>query len=431
MIADRLRHFGRDGSAKAVRLLFICMFAALGVINPFFPIYLKGIGLSGREMSLFFAVGPVLQVILPLFWGWQADRSGRPIRVLQVVSLGAFIFMCPVAILTRAWALFGFYVLHLVFFVALPGMADAVAVNASRAGDDYGRIRALGSVTFAVTSAAAGAVLSYRGQAGADQLIPSLQVLLLGATFLSSLGFGKESEVPPAGSGDGRTLLRDTRLQLLLVVAFLHAVCSAPYRGFLSILLRDRGISLAVVGEVYTIGVVAETAAFWLFERFRRRWTLSSLLGVAFAAASLRAMLTAWVDSALVISLLQLLHAFTFGVYWVAALRWLRNCVKPALQTTAQMLLDVALGAGTAIGALGTGLLYDAFASAAPAFAIGGLVELVPLVLILTVGKRLEPRDSTPVSNQPQIISSPSIAPAEARSGRDRSRRPPLRRGQG
>ena len=40
-----------------MRLLFVSLFAALGVINPFFPIYLKGLGLSGMAMSVFFAIG--------------------------------------------------------------------------------------------------------------------------------------------------------------------------------------------------------------------------------------------------------------------------------------------------------------------------------------------------------------------------------------
>ena len=305
-----------------MRLLFVCLFASLGVINPFFPIYLQGLGLSGVTMSVFFAIGPLMQAGVPLAWGWYADRSGGPIRVVRVVAFGAFLFMLALVGVQSVPALLALYALHLLFAVALPGMADAIAVNGSRRGDDYGRIRAWGSISFAAASALVGPLLAHRNVAGADRLIPAIQAVLLGATFLATLRLEAGPQQAGARRVDWAILLRDRRLHLLFVSALIHAICSAPYRGFLSVLLRDRGISLTVVGEVFTLGVVAETVALWQFERFRRRFSLRHLLALAFAFASLRSLLTASAGSALVIAALQLLHAFTFGVYWAASVRW-------------------------------------------------------------------------------------------------------------
>ena len=43
------------------------------------------------------------------------------------------------------------------------------------------------------------------------------------------------------------------------------------------------------------------------------------------------------------------------------------------------------------VGILGTGWLYDAAGGAQPAFLVAAAVELVPLGLVLTLGRRLDP----------------------------------------
>jgi hypothetical protein len=42
-------------------------------------------------------------------------------------------------------------------------------------------------------------------------------------------------------------------------------------------------------------------------------------------------------------------------------------------------------------GMLGTGALYDAYHGADVAFLLAGVLELVPLALVATLGRRLDP----------------------------------------
>jgi MFS transporter, PPP family, 3-phenylpropionic acid transporter len=89
---------------------------------------------------------------------------------------------------------------------------------------------------------------------------------------------------------------------------------------------------------------------------------------------------------------LQVVHALTFGIFWASALAWVGECVPPSLRATGQTLFTgVLYGVGNGLGMLGSGALYDAFGGADTAFVVAGLLEVVPLVLVATWGRRLDP----------------------------------------
>src|SRR5438046_615985 len=79
----------RDTSGPALGLYYLFVYGAIGVSLPFFPQYLKSLGLTGTEVGLLLAAGPALALVAPPFWGQLADRSGRPGLVLAFVTAAA------------------------------------------------------------------------------------------------------------------------------------------------------------------------------------------------------------------------------------------------------------------------------------------------------------------------------------------------------
>ena len=61
----------------------------------FMPAYLRGLGLSGREISTVFALAPLLSLAVPLAWAYLADRTHRHDRVLRIVIGGAWLGFTP------------------------------------------------------------------------------------------------------------------------------------------------------------------------------------------------------------------------------------------------------------------------------------------------------------------------------------------------
>jgi PPP family 3-phenylpropionic acid transporter len=184
----------------------------------------------------------------------------------------------------------------------------------------------------------------------------------------------------------------DRRFLLLLVLAPLHWACATPYHGFLAILMQDHHLSPAVWGRAFVVAMASEIAALFLFGRLRRRFGLPALLAAAFAATAVRWVLVGVVRGPAALVLLQLVHFCTFGLYWGAALGWLGACVPPRLRATGQTLFTAATyGLGTISGMFASGAIYDATGGAEGAFVTAGVVELLPLALVLALGRRLDP----------------------------------------
>jgi len=370
-----------------LKLFYAALFITTGVSVPFFPAYLRQLGLSGRQVSALLALAPAMQLAVPLVWGWLADRTRRPDRILRGLCLGAFLASLPVVFVRTMPALFAFYLAQQFFAVSILSLADSLAVERSRQGAAYGPVRAAGSASFVAVCLIAGWCLDLRAVQGGDALVPSLISAGFGLSFLAALGLrGQRSDARPDERphlGEVRLLLHDRRFLFLLVVAGLHWAALVPYHGFFGILLHDRGFPAQITSYAFFVGVAAEIGVFLLFSRLRKRFDLAHLLAAAFAVSALRWVLFAYTHSATLVVALQVCHALTFGVFWAAAMAWIADCVPPRLRATGQVLFTVVIGVGSMTGLLIAGRLYDITGGADTAFSLAGVVELVPLALVL------------------------------------------------
>jgi MFS transporter, PPP family, 3-phenylpropionic acid transporter len=382
-----------------LQLFYVCYFAAFGVSIPFFAPYLWGLGLSGRQIGLMMSIAPCFHLGIPLLWGWGADRLRRPELLLRVTCIGACLGLAPLIAVRTMPSMLLVYAVHQLSAVAIIGLIDSLALaEARRSGRDYTRLRLWGSASFVFACWVMGPVLAARGDPGGDPLVP---VVITGAYALTALAaFGIKRASPASSEAmvaaphlrDVRELLRNPQLRVLLLIAPLHWASLSPYHGFLGILAIKRGFGPTTISYAYVVGVLAELAAFYYFARLRLRFSLPTLMAWAAGATVVRWLLTALVADPIAMVALQALHAFTFGLFWGAAMAWLAECVPPALRATGQALYTTAtFGIGNLIGYQASGLLVDVSGGAQAAFLAAAAIELGPLILSLTVARRLRP----------------------------------------
>ena len=391
-----------------LQLFYVCYFAAFGVSIPFFAPYLWGLGLSGREIALMMSVAPCFHLGIPLLWGWVADRTRRPDRMLRIACFWACLGLAPMVAVRTMPPMLLVYAVHQFSAVAIIGLIDSLAVaQARRTGVDYTRLRLWGSASFVLACWIMGPVLAARANTAGDPLVPLVITGAYALTALASFGVRRAApdeatRVAPRLRDVGR-LLRNPSLRLLLVIAPLHWASLSPYHGFLGILAIKRGFSAITISYGYVVGVMAEVAAFFFFQRLRQRLSLSTLISLAAAATLVRWLLTAVVTDSVTLVSVQVLHGLTFGLFWGSAMAWLAECVPAELRATGQALYTTAtFGIGNLIGYLGSGFLVDVSGGAQAAFLAAAAIEVVPLVLILTFGRRLQPRPGPAVSPRPQ-----------------------------
>ena len=139
----------------------------------------------------------------------------------------------------------------------------------------------------------------------------------------------------------------------------------------------------ALVGVLWTLGVVAEIVVFLLMPRISLRVSMRRILLACFALAVLRFMLIGWaVDFLVILVLAQVLHGASFGAHHAATMAALNRWFVAGQQARAQALYgSVAYGAGGLGGALLAGVLWES-AGAGITFSTASLLALLGLILV-------------------------------------------------
>jgi PPP family 3-phenylpropionic acid transporter len=181
-------------------------------------------------------------------------------------------------------------------------------------------------------------------------------------------------------------LLRHGPLLAMLLVFAVHWGATAPFHLLFGLFVRDLDLPASVTGVGMAVGVVAEVGALLAYPRLAARFRPRALLVAAFAASAVRWFLLSRSTGAAAIVALQLLHAFTFGLFWGAAMEAMARVVPSRLRATGQALFAaVVFGAGNAVGYQLSGVGYDRWHGVAPLFAAAGAAELVALLGLLAL----------------------------------------------
>lgn len=346
-MADMVSH----NSLHHIRLFYAAYFAAMGVVLPFFPVWLAGRGMDVAAIGVFTGLLSVAKVIAPPVAGHALDHHPRPGRFIVVASLaaGGMVFAFPWA--SSDWLLavlvlgFGF------LWAAVLPLTDGLSVSVSeRASVEYGRLRVWGSIGFVAASLLGGVWLADSHAAGLPYWLAVL--MLLCAT--SARGFPDRhiEPEPVAGSLSGVP----SGLLWLLLAGFLMQASHGAYYGFFSLYLLQAGYSGWQVGCFWVLGVLAEIVLMWRFSGPISKAAPGVVLSLCLLLASIR-WLGMGLSTALVwLLLLQLLHAASFAAFHINAITWVQRLAPPHRRASAQGWYSACgFGLGTALGIMGCG----------------------------------------------------------------------------
>ncbi len=359
---------------------YLCYFAILGAMVPYWTVFLRGRGMSALEIGQLMAVGTLTRILAPWVSAWVGDRMARRIVVVRLAAALMTVIFCGMFVARGFWqvalvtAAFGFF-----WNAALPQFEIVTLRHLGSTSNLYGRIRLWGSVGFIGVVLGGGWLLE---RSGLDTLLLVLLATMAG-TLVSSL-LVPDRPGPPAVQAKAslRGALRQPAALGFLAAAFLMQASHGPYYGFFSILLEDLGYTRSMVGALWALGVVAEVGVFLALARLLPRIGAARVFMASLLLAAVRWLLIghgagslAWLLPA------QLLHAATFGAFHVAALAQVQRFFPAALQGRGQALYSgLCMGGGGALGGVVSGFLWDAV-GAARVYELAAAVALLAAVV--------------------------------------------------
>lgn len=366
-----------------LRWFYFLAYAGVGAWLAYFAPYLRGLGFSGEQIGAVSMAQQLVAVPAALSWGLIGDRLGAPVRALRFCAVGAALSILGLPLARTPLQMGAVLVLAGAFSGGIVPLVDSTTVGLVRGG--YARTRLFGSLGFVVSAPLLGFLLTARGERPADLLMPLAYVSCVVTYALLAQGFSAGEAAPDRPHWrEAVALLRSRPLLFLVAICALHWSTLAPYHLLFGVLVREQGLSSAVTGLSMGLGVVAEVLALALFPRLEKRFSMRALFALAFAITLLRWALLAHARGAAALILLQLLHAFSFGIWWGCAVESMQRVVPARLRASGQALFSaVVFGAGNAIGYALAGYGADRFGSVAPLFSCAAAVETLPLFLLL------------------------------------------------
>jgi PPP family 3-phenylpropionic acid transporter len=359
---------------------YLFYFAALGVLAPYWSLYLKDLGFNAVAIGQLMAIPMATKLIAPYVWGWLGDHLGRRMSIVRLGSLLTTIVFSSVFWVTGFWELGAAMVLFSFFWNAVLPQFEAVTFD--YLGDDvsrYSMVRVWGSVGFIISVVILGVVVDLYGP---KSILPVL-LIAYAAIWVSSLTIKDQDPEPHLVKQPPiLAILKMPAVIAFFVVCFLLQAGHGPYYGFYSIYMESVGYSKAAIGQFWALGVVAEVIVFLFMHRLLGRFGARQVLMVSLALAVLRWLLIGnFPESLGVILFAQTLHAATFGTFHAAAIHLVHHYFTGNHQGRGQALYSsLSFGAGGALGTLASGFLWE---SAGPSVAFGISAALSMLALLI------------------------------------------------
>jgi PPP family 3-phenylpropionic acid transporter len=357
-----------------LRALFLANGVFCAAIWPFAAVILRGRGLDPAVIGLVLGGGALGATLITPTFGHLADvvvgrvNAIRITVIVAVVAAAALLASLPLAIVAIAVASV------LVQMNLVMGLGDALAVDALHTpGKQYGNLRSLTSLSYALAVVAAGFVYNDAGY----QASP-LVLLVAAAAIFVIVGRvpdpTRDATVRAAGANHGgdeaagrfgsisRALAVEPRLLVLLAALTLGYTGVMAGVTFVTIRIDDLGGRPSDVALTYGISALTEIPGLMVTGFLVRRVGLPTMFLVALALHAI--LIASWgiLATPEAINATRLLTGLCFGSLLATRVLAIDRLLPAELQGTGQTLVTaVTFGLGAVTGSVVGGFVYSGF----------------------------------------------------------------------
>lgn len=343
-----------------LNILFFIIFGSLACYSPFLTPYFQERGLNYSQIGILFAINSLIAVLAQPVWGVITDKytSKRATMIITMLASGvlAFGFM-----ISKSFYSILFAIITFVFF-----QSSIISVNDANTYDliddnrdiQYGKIRLMGSIGYAVTSLTLGVIIKFTS---ID--IPFLVYFIyavMGLILLNTIKGKNKRTGSSINLGDIVSIVRNKRFILISLSALIANIAFGAHGNYVAVLVGETGGDVANIGMLWFILAMSELPGFFFESRLMKKHGTLNIYIIGMVFYIFRYFITSLCTRYQGVIAIQLLQGITFPLYLTSTLRYVKDIVSPETRTTAlTAFAAITGGIGGFIGNIGGGFLLQ------------------------------------------------------------------------
>jgi PPP family 3-phenylpropionic acid transporter len=303
--------------ATRLALFYGAIFGLLGAYLPFFPVWLKAVGIEASWIGIITAVPAVTRFTVLPFVTALAERRQLLRNAIIITAFATALGLAVVGTQHQALLVFLAFAATCCLWTPTGPLTDAYALRGvAHYGLNYGPLRLWGSAAFVVGALGCGLLV--------DVIAPKHLIWVIaamaGLSAFASLGLPPLDGLkkPDLTQRDAGSLFRDPGFLAIIMASALIQGSHAAYYIFASIVWKQSGFGGLTIAGLWSLGVLAEIVLFALSPRFTLPYAV--LVVIAASSAVARWMITAQDPPIAILAIVQLAHGLTFGLTQVGTM---------------------------------------------------------------------------------------------------------------
>ena len=393
--------FTSKRATKTLYSLYIFfIFAALGTLINYIPLYYDEIGFNGVQISAINVLGSAALILVAPQIGFVADRAKSK---QQVLLAGLLIFAFSLGSIPLLKSFIPILLLWIIYrtisgplYSTSENLSYSVAAKTSEKGNSsFGSIRLWGSVGFALATWLAGWIYQEYGiKANTVFFLVMIAMSILTLMLTSKLVLDSEEKKQEEKLSLKAILKLIVSHRYLFFMALALALSDPTQdgiRNFESIYMSNLGLEAGMIGFANMLSAIGEVPFMIYADRIIRKIGIRNIILFVFVFDILRRLAVWFFPTAEMVFATSVLTSFSFTFRLVCSVTLVNLTLPKNVTSTANAFIGVTMfSLGFMISNAIGGFIYDSLGNRY-LYLMGAAFSLVSLVLALCAGKN-EPK---------------------------------------
>ena len=343
---------------------YLILFIGLGAYNTFLPVYLENtLGFSSSQVGIIVSIPSILGIIFVPIWGLLSDLMNKQKLILWINVLVSLLCACIYTITKSFLAVFIVAIFLEMFRNSILPLTDTITTAyCEKANKNYGNIRVIGSLFFAVASFLCGQLIKMTNN---DLMFFYVFIVsMIGCLIITPTLPTLESNTKPEKVNlkqDLPLLFKNKAYLLILLCGICVNSLTEAMASYQGIHLMNLGAGSDLVGLLTVFMVLPELFFMVKTKSLLEKYGMVKMISFASIALILRWVVYLFTSNPLIFMIATSMHGVAISIIIICSFDFIGKVVDKKLYTTSMTVYSFTIGISYSLMKLLYGGLIDMF----------------------------------------------------------------------